>query len=235
MNKLRSKKHVAILFSLLFLVYGFLPAGYQDLPRGATDGSWVERAIAENNRLLSDCTHNLQGAVVRAEVVGKRVESFSFGDTVSTNHLYSLHEIKVLEVHRGNVGENLVVIQLYQLENIMRFRRWVDNIHWITPGEFRLVRNIPVPLSIGDELILFLQGDVYSCRERNPNLPESRVRVVVNNPIQGAYRYTPQDIRGDCENWIFESINPHNNLTLTVADLQQIRDAWELDSVKNSQ
>ena len=80
-----------------------------------------------------------------------------------------------------------------------------------------LVSFIRVPLSVGDDLILFL--NVHGMLQRSP----TRSRVTIFNSIQGAYRYTPQELRSSHENWVFESVNPHNNLVLTEADLQQLR------------
>jgi hypothetical protein len=217
-----------------FAVYALSYTGFRDLPTGATNGEWAAKAVAENNKHLRESHDGFAGIIVRAEIIDERHEVFSVGDSVPTNHLYSLHQIKVLDVYNGEVeaGDILDVRQIEKLESIRRRRLWNmqrgQGREGRPPSDWEMVYETFVPLSIGDDLILFLVetfplSNVVTPREfaggqsvvtLTHNSPYS-----ISNPIQGVYRYTPQELRGGDENFAFEPVNPHNNLILTEADL----------------
>ena len=109
---------------------------------------------------------------------------------------------------------------------------------------------IKLPLSIGDDLIVFLvdrysatallyssisptMGDstLFSPTPTNlaPSQPVTNQQYYLNlfyvliNPVQAVFRYTSNELRAEHDNWIFESVNIHNNLILTEYDLLWIQ------------
>jgi hypothetical protein len=216
---------LALLFGGLLILYARAETGFRALPEGATNGEWAAQAVAENNRHLRDSHDSFRGIVVRAEVIGERSEVLSFGDSVPTNHLYSFHQLKVIDVYRGSlkVGDVIAIRQIERLESWTNYKRWLQRNAQLSQSqmEYRIVHDTWVPLSVGDDLILFLSRNVYLF-EGGTELTSPQ--YLVSNPIQGVYRYVPSEFRDDCENFAFESVNPHNNLTLTVADLLRFRD-----------
>ena len=66
------------------------------------------------------------------------------------------------------------------------------------------------PLEVGDDLVLFLRASIIE------NLPSFLL-----SPSQSAYYFT-------AENEALESVNPENDLVLTIEDLSQI---LEYDSI----
>lgn len=241
--------------------YALSQTGLRDLPEGAKNGEWAAMAVAaESNIFLRDSHDDFEGIIVRAEVIGERSEVLRLEDTsvTATRHLYTLHTLKVLDVYRGRfevdayrnlfetgdmvkylaVGDIFEFRQLEKHESIMRYQLWRIQRDQRRRGSFTpnrtLVYDTWIPLSVGDDLILFL---VYGWWPLHSVIPHT-VRVAgqgsswlshyfISNPIQGAYRYTPAELRGGDENFAFEPVNPHNNLILTQADLLRFRELSE--------
>ncbi|MCL2400879.1 MAG: hypothetical protein FWC91_14190 [Defluviitaleaceae bacterium] len=249
---------MAILAFMLVIIYALSNDGFQDLHIGATNGEWAAMAIAENNRFLYDSIDDLfnSSIVIRAEVINERSEVISFGDSVQTHHLYALHQIRVLEVYRSSleIDDIIEIRQLKQFEGLPRWQRLLF-MHPLraTISDSSLVNLVWVPISVGDELIMFLTREVRSGelpptwefidgerrdipgafievdgeRTRHPDFtirPILWIHYTFVSPIQGVFFYTPHELRNNCDNWTFEPINPHNNLALTLADLQRLRD-----------
>ena len=76
--------------------------------------------------------------------------------------------------------------------------------------DLRVINEDKVPLEVGDDLVLFLRASLIE------NLPS-----ILLNPNQSAYYFT-------AENEALESVNPENDLVLTMEDLSQI---LEYDSI----
>ena len=111
---------------------------------------------------------------------------------------FTVYRIKILEVFQGdvNVGDILEVKQLGgQSENLI------------------VISHDMIPFTIGDDLVMFL----YSFN--GPAMPASFL-----NPEQSVYRFTQanKDAVMYGFNDSLESLNPNNDLTLTLYDLQQI-------------
>jgi len=204
---------------------------FRDLPRGALNGEWAAWAVTEGHPRLADSIEDLSSQsryIVRVRIIDEREEALGWGGTARVYNLYSIYQLEILDVYKGNmpVGDNMEFMQFYRRAAVVLEQRQ------FTTGERRpryrrptkpptTVDEIPLgfirlSFEVGDELILFLGGSAMGIRSR-PSM--------LLNPIQGAYRYTPQELRTG-ENWIFESINEHNNLTLTEADLLLIRERF---------
>jgi hypothetical protein len=203
---------------------------------------------------LINSPHNRRrvDAVVRAIVLEVRAETVEITPaltphTYSTHHLYTIYQIEVLDVYgKGvlDIDDVVDVIHIKQHESMERWFRWAFNTNPYhrrsnrrNPSDFSLVHSTQVSLSAGDDLILFLHREQQEDINAFPweRIDDEWVRIedferpilthyLFSSPIQGIYRYTPQELRGDCENFAFESVNPHNNLTLTVADLLRFRE-----------
>lgn len=203
---------------LFLLPYTFqLIRPLQSLPPGATNGEWSARAVAEGHRALADTMEELidtTGLIARGEIVGETKARIDLGSGY-TYHLYTVHQFEILEVYKGDllVGNILDIIQVYRLENKRTFP-------YNYPDGAAPIQYIREDLSLGDELILFL-------RTPWPPLMNGSIGRVGHTftvrRIQGAYRYILQELRDNHVNRVFESVNPHNNLVLTEADLQQLR------------
>ena len=250
---------IGIVLICLFSIYALTSDGFQSLPQGATNGEWAARAVAESNPFLFSSIHDLVFdsvdarlaspsapvsrvhrvvSIVRAEVIDVQSKTVISCTSEMTTHLYSIYQIRVMDVYGKGVlsaGDVVDVRQLKQLEGMIRMRRWLTGSYpFRNPSELELVHGTRVPLVVGDDLILFLGKEVREGWSVYPRRHGMVTHYVIASPIQGIYRYTSQEIRGYCENWEFEPVNPHNNLILTVADLQHIRSMWELDTVKRS-
>lgn len=188
------------------------------LPIGAVNGDWSARAVEEGHHSLVDTMEELIDTtelIVRGEIIGETRAIVSLGSR-HTRHLYTVYEFEVLENYKGgSVGSVLDIIQVYRLESKRTFP--ADYPYGAVP-----VHYIREDLSVGDELILFLRGPWPPFVDGEFGVRRGHRTVVIRN-IQGAYRYTPEELRYNHEDWIFESVNPHNNLILTEAYLQRLR------------
>ena len=114
---------------------------------------------------------------------------------------YTFYRIQVLEVFRGEV----------EAGNILEVRQkggQIDNV--------RLESMSFVPLSVGDDLVLFLSSLSWM-----PNSPAG-----IMSSTQAAYRFPSSsgELMALSVYEELESLNPTNDLTLTIGDLQQIAD-----------
>jgi len=226
------KLKVAIFLCVLFLSIHLVNSRrdhFRDLPQGAVNGEWAAWAVAEEHPSLFSSIEDLSSQatyIVRVSIMDEREEALGWGGTVRTYNLYSIYQLEVIEVYKGDIGigEIMEFMQFYRLAAVDmvdrqftaegRRARHRRPIRIPTSVDEILLSYIRLPYTVGDELILFLRN----------NIGIGAWPPMLLNPIQGAYRYTPQEYRtGD--NWVFESVNEHNNLTLTEADLQRIREA----------
>ena len=227
---------------------------FNSLPSGRYNGEWAARAVYENSRFLRDSNVNLSDriAVIRGEIISERSEATRTGiwSADSPHNILSFHQIKVLEVYQGNfkawtssselrevqirVGDIIEVRQIKKYGCHTYRGRNASGI--FEPSEVDLVHRTWVPFSIGDDLILFLGAEMHLNRPTGwQEIPIEEwsynwIHYRVQNPIQGVYYYTPEELRGGQENWVFEPVNPHNNLTLTEADLLMILDGVAVDN-----
>ncbi|MCL2576492.1 MAG: hypothetical protein FWE27_00370 [Defluviitaleaceae bacterium] len=145
--------------------------------------------------------------IVRVEVIDERAEKINiwmspaneledadFG-TFDAYRIFTVNRIRVLEVFQGdvNVGDVLEVKQIGGRMN--------DSV---------VINHDSVPLVVGDDLVLFLQS--YDIE----GMP-----ACLLNPTQSAYRFNENAAIRD-DNTELESLNPQNDLTLTLNDLAQI-------------
>ncbi|MCL2827762.1 MAG: hypothetical protein FWD99_03405 [Oscillospiraceae bacterium] len=114
---------------------------------------------------------------------------------------YTFHRIQVLEVFKGEVeaGDILEVTQM---------GGQIDNV--------RLESTSFVPLSVGDDLVLFLTSPLW--------IPASPRGII--GSTQAAYRFPASggELMALSADVALESVNPTNELTLTIGDLRQIAD-----------
>jgi len=193
------------------------------LPLGATNGEWSAR-LAES---MSSTSHDIDDIierdvlVVRALVLSeheRHIHRYRYGDGSQFN-LHTIYRIVILEVFNGDweVGDIRPVMQFKRLghpEQRHAFGLYCANSLNIERIERRMSSEIiRVPIDIGDDLILIL-GRTVSITS-----PEMR-RL---DTVFGIYYYTPEAQRGGHENYSFKPVNPHNNRTLTEADLYQLR------------
>jgi len=114
---------------------------------------------------------------------------------------YTFYRVQVLEVFRGEVeaGDILEVRQKGGQINNLR----LENMYF-------------VPLSAGDDLVLFLSSLSWM-----PNSPAG-----IMSSTQAAYRFPASggELMALSADEELESVNPTNELTLTIGDLRQIAD-----------
>ncbi|MCL2357755.1 MAG: hypothetical protein FWC70_11510 [Defluviitaleaceae bacterium] len=193
---------------------------FNDLPDESINGEWSARAVEAGYRRLHNNIDELgqsSSHVVRGEIVSVRNRVVYAGIDYPVPAVHSFYRLKVSDVYMGNIEQDIII-------KIMQIKRLTDGgmsslRHSTADGGFN-VNMIRLPLSVGDDLILFL------------TLAEYHFFLNLNelwrfNSIQGVYRYAPENIRAGCDNWVFESVNAHNNLTLTVADLRRFRGVVE--------
>jgi len=217
----------AMYLYLMFPISSIIPTRVHPLPIGAANGEWSAQAVEQGHPSLFDSIDEMtvvSRRVVRGEIIGITQERIAlpYGERLgrpapNTNHVYTVYQFKVLEIYRElehirgwfPIGEVLNIAQVSRLENTNTFPpNYPDDVP---------VHYIRLPLHVGDELILFIDN------HWPPLLSYQRIAFTAFHPIQGAYRYTSKEHRtGD--NWIFESVNEHNNLVLTEQDLERIRD-----------
>jgi len=192
---------------------------FHDLPIGATNGEWSALAVAEGTGVHGSIEQLASSVsyIIRGEIIDEREDIVGMGlpaDRVPT-YVYSFYLIRVIEVFAGEV-EVGDIIEISQLKSTRRSNTPYRHPHTgaIRTGYIRL------PLQIGDDLILFLNfvesfisfGESFS----------SMTNIWLFNRIQGIYYYAPAEIRAMYDNWIFNSVNEHNNLILTESILKSI-------------
>jgi len=207
---------IAYLVSSILLQRHRAQDGFGYLPLGATNGEWAARFISERYLYLPSSIDELATRfpyIVRVEVYSARDET----PHTDLRHIFTVYNLRVLEVYSGDVeiGEILTAMQIKRLVGSERML-WAEPTFFREAGENPLrpefIRN---SIYVGEELILFLPfirigWDLLShWPQRLPT-------------VQGLYRYTPPEVRAGHENWVFESVNEHNNLVLTEKDLLRI-------------
>lgn len=193
---------------------------FYDLPQEAVNGEWSEIVVTERIGTIHNSIYELEEAsthVVRAEIVSVRNRVMYAGLDYPHPRVYSIYRLNIQCVYSGEIDEDsqIEIMQIKRLRRhcliVLGHNRSADR--WDSRPHF-----IRIPLSVGDELILFLRHI-----NRPFNLPLDELWSF--HPIQGIYRYTPLEYRENHDNWAFESVNYHNNLTLTVADLKRIKES----------
>jgi len=205
----RTKILIILFLTLVFLSIAMLiiRSRLLGLPSGAVNGEWSARAVAEQHPIIADSFEQLleiKPDVVRVRVLNSRSESIPILQReFNVNHIFTIYEIEVLEVYRGNMDTGKIV-EIMQVERL-RGRNLIS-FNFFRPQHIR------IPISVGCEYILF-----FSYTSRIIQLWPYQV-----HPIQGIYHYTPEYMRAGYNNWTFESVNEHNNLVLTERDLLRI-------------
>jgi len=204
---------VAITILLILFLWPSQP-NFVDLPLGATNGEWSERAVADGRELLEsiEARSDRGRGVIKGEILSERDERLMLFTDGGPHNLHTVYEVKVLYTYRGNF-ETGDIIEIQQISQLCGQRQRIAGY----PDGYISVRYIRLPLYVGDDLIIFLSDwpQVVTLNRRN---------TLSFHSIQGLYRYTPLELRDNSDNWIFESVNEHNNLTLTEADLKHIRE-----------
>jgi hypothetical protein len=147
--------------------------------------------------------------VVRGIVVSERIDMISYGARIGSDgrpfNVYEIATVKdilIKEVFQGNreVGD---VIEVAQFGG--------------TLGSVTLISADFVNLAENEDLVFFLFQPT-----RLPNQPALLVQ-----PAQAVYRFTPATdaARANNFNAELESVDPWNNLRLTLDDLMQIQEA----------
>ena len=221
---------------------------FQPLPPDVAFGLFSRNAIEEQHWFLADSIENLTESaslVARVEIISEQDIALGSGDTERHIHLYSLYNLRVLEVYYGSTAEGDVV-QLLQLKALQGSPPWIMLLSWISPdNDGRNIDYIRLPFLVGDDLILFMTRTGDNPMQRMPGgvsggldgnrpffSPKSAIMHLepfdqnrflsglyyLVNPVQGAYRYIPT---GDVGDYIreFPSVNRHNKLTLTETDV----------------
>jgi len=188
---------------------------FYDLPAGAIDGTWSSKAVSDGRNLNNNIERlTLRSSyIVRAKIIDERYEVVTDSWHVpSVPILYSFYRLKVLDVFKGEIGVGSYI----EISQIKGTRNPVNRYRCSMDGYVR-IEFIRVPLNVGDDLILFLR---YVNKSIVSTDETSRDTMTVGrfHPIQGVYHYTPLKERTH-DNWVFESVNEHNNLVLTEADL----------------
>ena len=221
-------KIVLTSFTLVLFIWIFNQIDFciRNLPPGATNGEWSkmitgdEPSIPHNIESLAERNAN----VVRAVVLSKRNENVYWyrRGTFVEHDIHSVYQIEILETFSGDweVGD---IKYVYQINRMVGETRK----HFRPTGILRRTVNysprfVRVPIYAGDELILILQPE-----------PGTRNLQYTLNTITGIYRYTPRELSEDDENYVFEPINPHNNRTLSISDLQWLSDYRESAEERN--
>lgn len=177
------------------------------IPSGASNGEWAQRAVEEGHPSLFSTIEEMADTadhIVRGEIVNVRSGTVIHRYGVNISNIYSFYSFRVLEVYSGSVAVD-TVINLLQVSRVSHRKDFSQD-----PVE---ISYISEHLSVGDELVLFLRPQMTAL------LTPYAFSLY---PIQGAYRYTPSELRDSYENWVFESVNEHNNLIFTERDLLAI-------------
>jgi hypothetical protein len=175
-----------------------------------TENEITVRHIHASSMHYSSLDHLVSDAsdIVRVEVLDQRAEWIDVlapsqndfdnpgGEPIDYFYLlFTVSRVRILETFKGNanVGD---IIEIKQLGGE------IDNVIYIASSK--------APLAIGDDLVVFLMSF--------ENTPSSLL-----NQSQAVFRFTPSiDTRMGNENFELESLNPQNDLTLTLHDLIQI-------------
>ena len=183
----------------------------------------------------------------RIDVLGYgSLDRFLFGDYIAIWEEFYIYTLKILEVYQNNlpyINNQPQTLKYGDTIEIFQYRRINNSLDLRFPFDL-----ISSDINIGDDLVLFLVSNNNfvehpnyhtgtrftrlqhrrantngTITRRSPvqvNAVTSRIRgipsisslFVLTNQVQAAYRYNPYlDF--------FESVNPHNNLTLTRDDL----------------
>ena len=131
--------------------------------------------------------------IIGAEVMDRRVERLNMWISeppaeVDPYSLFTVYRIKITEAFQGDAipGD---IIEIKKLGGQL--------------GNEALINNSYIPLTIGDNLVMFLSGSYTE------GLPHSLL-----NPYETIYRFL--------DDGTFESLHPQNNLSLTAGDLDEI-------------
>ena len=185
---------------------------FYDLPKEALNGDWAARANRIRHISLRDSINQLaddSSHIVRAEIISERTCVLYYGLDYPEPRVYSIYRFRVLDVYKGDIveGEELEILQVKRL----RYRLG-DFENRQTDINLNFIR---MPLSRGDDLIIFLtyRGNPYF-------LTVDELWSFCR--LQGLYYYVSEETRGELDNWYFKSVNEHNNLTFTEADLLHI-------------
>lgn len=229
---------ILVLFVLLiYIIYDNQNDGFQKLPPGAFNGEWAAQVITEERWGLYNIDiyklESLSETITRVRVIDiseeiRRRPRDLIVYFFDTKHLYTVYTVEILDVFKGGrilrqgggegqdfymyvddirIGEIMNFARLQKFEGLPRWRRR-QRINELPTNEDISIPLIRTPLAIGDDLIAFSQQGVFG----------------FSNMIQTLYHYVPQEIRKGHYNWVFESVNPHNNIIFTESDLQRIRD-----------
>ena len=223
-------------FAIIFIEILELRAitSFGDLPSGAVDNSWSARAVEEDHPHLANSIEHLAERVpniVRVLVVSEQ-DRFDprAGRGPEFRHRVTEYTLRVLDVYKGEheVGDYITAIQMRRIANsVRRYWRQPSIFVW-SRGEYHhglsYIEYIRIPIFVGDDLILFLGNAIV--------IPGSAPSPPRLHNIQGVYRYTLQEFRGGYDNWVFESVNPHNPLVLTEADLQRLREYFAANPIE---
>lgn len=176
----------------------------QDLPPSAINGDWLAMLTPHPTNRFGVERLAERGIVVRVRVLDESYDTLSHivGDYFMF-HLFSIYQAEVLEIYVNHldfgiftpdVGGTLEFSQIKRIVGRCR-ENWFEAVSPPT----NIFPPVRLPISEGDELVLFLSG-----------LSSSRSVI---NPINGVYRYAPeQNTEG---NRVFESLNEHCGLVLT--------------------
>jgi len=146
--------------------------------------------------------------IVKVRVIDEREEliNHSLELSMPSYSINTIHRLKVLEVFQGNTqtGDIIEVAQMGK--------------QGFTSHDF-------VPLIVDDVLIMFLGG---VNPEEYKDFPDAKF-AVITNPTQGIYRIPSTSggvsILAQNDDIVLESVNPDNNLVLTMGDLSRIAQA----------
>lgn len=168
---------------------------------------------------LSEDVEHLRASssyIIRAEIVSAAAGVWHAGDeSVGFHYCYTIYRVRVLGVFQGFIqtGNYIDVIQYERRRTRVSGRR--DRVQYF----------IYVPFEVGDDVLLFLLSS-------NTDLGRP---VILVNSRQGAYRYTPREIRAEYDNWVFENLHDeriarssrrtryHSIFNLTEQDIIQIK------------
>ena len=195
---------------------------FPDLPLGATNGQWSERLMQDRPQQPVDIPSLMASNAIIVRVVVSHehtmpIHRYRYGDNSSYN-VHSIYRVDIVDVFNGDWVNDTS-------ERVMQFKRLGDptrrNRHFSaytseTQGSNFISRElIRVPIAVGDDLILIL--------DPTNTISQTVPRLLRLDTLTGIYYYTPQELRGGNENYAFTPVNPHNNIVLTAADLQELR------------
>ena len=220
---------------------------YRSIPLSFS-GELSRQAVEQNHSWLVTSVEELKQTseyIIRGRIIKEQLGSIVTGVRLngvrprySNTDRHAFYQIEVLDIYKGDmqIGDIVEIHQFKYFRSRTRTRAYRNlvsgdrNTFDGSSGE-RVLRRVVLQLSEGDDLILFLDSAIFLTGLENGGpgimyvrLPNGVTGVNINpfNPIQGLYYYTPQYQRQGYDNFIFQSVNPHNNLTLTEEDLRRI-------------